>query len=498
MNTALRLSLVALSLSLVATGCAKKETQVETNAVDKIVTSGKPAGTTGGGGDQTGVTPPPTTPAPAGSVQEENQKNIDKLMAIPSIAELIKKYDIPRQVVICTVGGDGVGVSDYRQVLKMKQEQIKRVLQSDPSQRLPLLEHANKENVQLTEEEKKNLLEQGRKVLGSKLPELLAQNKMTEKDFESQMLEMGRALKTATRAVEKKLLNEMINTSILIDAGRSAGLAKVAFNRYIEFKHSPQFEQASATTDMTPDQLRDKIIEEFIAQAMQKKIIEAHALPDSAVLKLYTEQKDQFKHKGRIRWSQIVVAAPTQDMGAVESVKSQVHRQYPDLKGPALDAKVAETAEAQHKKAVDTLKEIKAGKSFADLANTMTDDIPARVAKKGGDMGFIAIEDIKRNDLLAKVGDALQNLKVGEVCQEPIQTPFGWHIVKLVDKQGEGVIPFSEVKDQLKQQLAEQQANLAITTWLIDKRKTIPIRITPQFQKYMDGKAPLPKPAGQS
>lgn len=497
MNTALRLSLVALSLSLVATGCAKKENKVETDAVDKIVTS-KTAGTTGGG--ETTATPPaPTaTTAATGNVMEENQKAIDKLMAVPSLAELIKKYDVPRQVVICTVGGDGVGVSDYRQVLKMKQEQIKRVLQSDPNQRLPLLEHANKENIQLTEEEKKNLLDQGRKVLGSKLPELLKQNKMTEKDFESQMLEMGRALKTATRAVEKKLLNEMINTSILIDAGRNAGLAKVAFNRYIEFKHSPQFEQASAATDMTPDQLRDKIIEEFIAQAMQKKIIDAHVLPDSAVLQLYTEQKKQFNHKGRIRWSQIVVAAPTQDMGAVESVRSQVHRQFPDLKGEALEVKVKETAELQHKKAVDTLKEIKAGKSFAELANTMTDDIPARVAKKGGDMGFIALDDIKRNELLAKVGDALQNLKVGEVCQEPIQTPFGWHIVKLVDKQGEGVIPFAEVKDQLKAQLAEQQANLALTTWLMDKRKTVPIRITPEFQKYLDGTAQTPKPAGQS
>ncbi|MDZ4833063.1 MAG: peptidylprolyl isomerase [Candidatus Melainabacteria bacterium] len=502
MNTAFRLSLIALSLSLVTTGCARKEPKVEPNAADKIVTEGKSAGTTGGDpaapAAPAGTAPAAVETPPVVGEVTENQKNIDKLMAVPSIAEIIKKNNIPRQTVICTVGGDGVGVSDYRQVLRMKQDQIKQVLQSDPSQRLPLIEHANKENVQLTEEEKKNLLQQGRTVLGKNLPKLLAQNKMTEKDFESQMLEMGRALKTATLAVEKKLLNEMINTSLLIDAGRNAGLAKTAFNKYIEFKHSPQYDQATAHTDLTPDQLRDKIIEEFLAQAMQKKILDAHALPDSEVLKLYTEQKQQFKHKGRIRWSQIVIAAPTQDMGAVESVKAQVQRQFPDLKGPALDAKVAEATEGQRKKAVAALAEVKAGKNFGDIANTITDDIPARVAKKGGDMGFIALDDIKRNELLANVGTALQNLKVGEVCQEPVRTPFGWHIVKLVDKQNEGIIPFSEVKDELKQQLAQQQANLALSTWLAEKRKTVPIRITPQFQKYMDGTAQTAKPTGQS
>lgn len=498
MNTAFRLSLIALSLSLVTTGCANKAvTQTETNEVDKIVTPDKPADTTGGT-EQTAPAVKAPGNATAQGIEIENQKNLQTLMAIPSIAELIKKNDIPRQTVICTVGGDGVGVADYRTVLRMKQDQIKQLLQADPNQRLPLVERANKEKVELTDEEKKNLLEQGRKVLGKNMPALLKQNKLTEKEFDSQMLEMGRAIKMASIAVEKKLLNEMINTSILIDAGRNAGFAKTAFNKYIEFKHSPQYEQFNNSTDMTPDQMRDKIIEEFIAQAMQKKIIDQHALPDSAVLKLYNEQKDQFKHTGRIRWSQIVVAAPTQDMGAVESVKSQIKRQFPNLKDAALDAKVAETAEAQHKKAVDTLNEIKAGKSFSELANTMTDDIPARVAKKGGDMGFIALDDIKRNELLSKVGEALQNLKVGEVCQEPIQTPFGWHIVKLVDKQNEGIIPFAEVKDQLKAQLAEQQANLALTAWLIDKRKTVPIRITPQFRKYIEGTAQSAKPAGQT
>ena len=481
MNTAFRLSVLALSLTLMTTACGKREPELPKAEGDKTAT------TAGDGAQTTPATTGATTaPGATTKVQEENMKTLEKLNSITSIAEIIKKDNIPRQTVICTVGGDSVNVADYRHVLKAKQDQIRQVLQQDPSQRLPLLEHANKENIQLTAEEKKNLLDQAHNTLGKNLPALLKQNKLTEAQFEAQMLEMGRALKTATRAVEKKLINELINQALLVDAARNAGMAKTAFNRYIEFKHSPAYDQVTGFTDLTPDQLRDKIIEEYLSEAMQKKIVDAHALPDSKVLELYNSQKDQFKHPARVKWSQIVIAAPSQDMGAMESIRSQVKRQFPDLTGAALEAKVKETEEFQHKKAIDILNEIKSGKDFAAEANEKTDDLPAKAAAKGGDMGYVDIEEIKKNQLLSKVGDALQKLKVGEVCQEPIQSLFGWHIVKLTGKQDAGTASFAEVKDELKAALAQQQAGMAVGMWIMEKRKSVPIRITPEFQRYLD------------
>lgn len=481
MKTVFRLSILALSLTLLPTACGKREPELPKADGDKATTTSDATKTPAATSGDTTANGAPTT-----KVQEENLKTLETLSSVTSLAEIIKKNNIPGQTVICTVGGDSVNVSDYKHVLKAKQDQIRQVLQQDPSQRLPLLEHANKENVQLTAEEKKNLLEQAHNTLGKNLPALLKQNKLTEAQFESQMMEMGRALKTATRAIEKKLINELINQAILVDAARNAGMAKTAFNRYIEFKHSPAYDQVTGFTDLTPDQLRDKIIEEYLSEAMQKKIVEAHALPDSKVLELYNSQKEQFKHPARVKWSQIVIAAPSQDMGAMESIRSQVKRQFPDLSGAALEAKVKETEEFQHKKAVDILNEIKAGKDFAAEANEKTDDLPAKASAKGGDMGYVDIEEIKKNELLSKVGDALQKLKVGEVCQEPIQSLFGWHIVKLTGKQDAGTASFAEVKGELKQALAQQQAGMAVGMWIMEKRKTVPIRITPEFQKYLD------------
>lgn len=473
MKTAFRLSALAFSVALLTTACSKQ------GDLPKSATEAPSTTETSTAGD-TKKSDAPTT------VQQQNIETIEKLLAIPSIAELIKKQNVPRQVVICTVGGDGVNVADYRHVLKNKQDQVRQILQANPDQRLPLLEHANKENIYLTDEEKKNLIEQGRNTLGKNLPNLLKQNKLTEKQFEDQMLEMGRALKTATRAIEKKLLPELINQALLVDAARNAGMAKTAFNKYIEYKHTPEYEQIAGITDLTPDQLRDKIIEEFLSEAMQKKIISAHALPDSKVLEMYNSQKEQFKHPARVRWSQIVIAAPTQDMGTMESLRSQIRRQFPDLQGQEFEAKVKEAEDGQRQAALDALAKIKSGKDFAAVANEKTDDLPARASQKGGDMGFVEIDEIKKNQLLSKVGDALQKLKVGEVSSEPIQTMFGWHIVKLTGKQDAGIATFAEVKDELKAALAEQQAGMAVGLWLMEKRKTVPIRITKEFQRYID------------
>ncbi len=497
MNTAFRLSLVMLAISLASTGCTSKEPPVPKELSENTPTpAATPANTAPEvirkGNDLTVKT---TDTA----LSEANQAAVDKLNSIPSILELVKKNSIPTSTIICTVGGDTVNVEKYKSELRKKQEQIQAVLQSNPDQRKPLLELAKQQNIALTPEERKGMIDQGKKALGKDMDKLLKQNKLTQQQFEDQLSEMGLALKAGSRAVEKQLMTELINRALLISEARDAGLSKAAFNRYVEFKSSPQYAQALKVTNLTEEQLKEKALEQFLAEAMQKKLVAGAELPDSKVLELYNEKKEQLKHKGRIKWSQIVVAAPEMDMGGVESLKSQIHRQYPKLTGADFNNSVQKTELAQRKKAFDLLKSIRSGKKFEEVANTSTDDIPARAAKKGGDMGYVAIEDLKKNQLLSKVGEALEKMKVGQISEEPVRTIFGWHIVKKTDDQKPGYIPFAEVKDQLKQALAQQQATLAVGAWMIEKRQSVPIAISKDFEKYIAGSTvSAPAPTGAS
>ena len=46
-------------------------------------------------------------------------------------------------------------------------------------------------------------------------------------------------------------------------------------------------------------------------------------------------------------------------------------------------------------------------------------------------------------------GDAVKTLKKGEYTQEPVQTQFGWHIIKLEDTREVAAPPFDQVKPQI-------------------------------------------------
>ena len=62
--------------------------------------------------------------------------------------------------------------------------------------------------------------------------------------------------------------------------------------------------------------------------------------------------------------------------------------------------------------------------------------------------------------------DAMIQLKKGEMTQQPVKTPYGYHIIKLEDTRAAKVPSFDEVKDKIRQ--TQQQA--LITKMLEDLR----------------------------
>ena len=48
------------------------------------------------------------------------------------------------------------------------------------------------------------------------------------------------------------------------------------------------------------------------------------------------------------------------------------------------------------------------------------------------------------------------SLKKGEYTKAPISTQFGFHVIKCLDKEEYPIIPFEEVKEEIKNTLLEQ------------------------------------------
>ncbi len=103
--------------------------------------------------------------------------------------------------------------------------------------------------------------------------------------------------------------------------------------------------------------------------------------------------------------------------------------------------------EADAKKAIA---DIKGGASFEKLAQEKSKD-PGSGAN-GGDLGW----SVPAN-YVKPFADALVKLQKGQMTQQPVQTQFGWHVIKLDDTRPLQVPALDDVKDNIRQQLQQQE-----------------------------------------
>jgi peptidyl-prolyl cis-trans isomerase C len=92
-------------------------------------------------------------------------------------------------------------------------------------------------------------------------------------------------------------------------------------------------------------------------------------------------------------------------------------------------------------KAEALIKKIKGGAKFEDVAKAESSD---NSKTSGGDLGWFTLAR-----MVKPFGDAVKGLKKGEMTQEPVQTQFGWHIIKLEDTREVAPPPFEQVKAQV-------------------------------------------------
>jgi peptidyl-prolyl cis-trans isomerase C len=86
-------------------------------------------------------------------------------------------------------------------------------------------------------------------------------------------------------------------------------------------------------------------------------------------------------------------------------------------------------------------------------------------AARGGSLGWAV-----PNNFVPPFANALTSLKKGSYTKEPVQSQFGWHVIKLDDVRDLTVPPFEEVKAQIQQRL-QQQAIQGIINDLRSKAK---------------------------
>ena len=101
--------------------------------------------------------------------------------------------------------------------------------------------------------------------------------------------------------------------------------------------------------------------------------------------------------------------------------------------------------------AKDVIAQVGKGSDFAKLAKEKSIDTGSK--DKGGDTGWIS----PGSNVPKTFIDATASLKKGEVTQTPVQTQFGWHVIKLTDSRALQAISYDKAKDGLERALQQRK-----------------------------------------
>jgi peptidyl-prolyl cis-trans isomerase C len=122
---------------------------------------------------------------------------------------------------------------------------------------------------------------------------------------------------------------------------------------------------------------------------------------------------------------------------------------------PAKEYKVRHILVEKEDEAKNIIAQIRKGASFEKLAAEHSKDPGSKV--RGGDLDWGPAERYVK-----PFAEALTRLKKGAMTETPVQTDFGFHVIRLDDERAMKVPSFDEAKQQLQTHLQQQMVQKVI------------------------------------
>ena len=94
------------------------------------------------------------------------------------------------------------------------------------------------------------------------------------------------------------------------------------------------------------------------------------------------------------------------------------------------------------------------GADFAELARERS---TGPSGPQGGDLGYFTQEQ-----MVPEFAQAAFAMEAGSYTDEPVQTQFGWHVIKVEDRRETAPAPFEEVEEQLREEASREVVNAVL------------------------------------
>jgi peptidyl-prolyl cis-trans isomerase C len=230
--------------------------------------------------------------------------------------------------------------------------------------------------------------------------------------------------------VYRQVLDRIVGYKLLLQETRTRKIVAAAGEvdsrlqqKKTQFPNEDAFKKALVDRGITLEKLRQETGETIaVNQLLEKEIEPQVKIEEKDISDFYAKNKQEFKQAESVKASHILIRLPEKaDAAARAKAKSQA-----DL----------------------ILKQLTGGAKFDELARKNSQDPGS--AKNGGDLGFFS-----KGQMVPAFENAAFALKPGQTSGV-VETPFGYHIIRVTETRPARELPLEEVKDQIKNYLTDQ------------------------------------------
>jgi peptidyl-prolyl cis-trans isomerase SurA len=254
------------------------------------------------------------------------------------------------------------------------------------------------------------------------------------------------------RALMRRTIDQMIDEELILDAAQES---KIEVTGEEVQKALDEIKRQNRLTDTQLDQA---LVQQGTTLAEYRKDVRRQILRLRAVSMLV---------RPRVNVSDEDVKARHEKVSGQSAVATEVHMRHILLALP--DRPSAAQVDAARRRAGELVDRARAGEDFAELVREASQD-PATKGE-GGDLGWY-----KRGELPTEWEEIIFTMSQGEV-RGPIQGPRGLHVFQLLETRAEAVRPFDEVKEQLHEQIFQEEMERQTKTWLQELRKKAHVEV---------------------
>lgn len=193
-------------------------------------------------------------------------------------------------------------------------------------------------------------------------------------------------------------------------------------------------------------------VDDNVKEVIISKLISSELLLQEAT-KAGIDKKPEYQMREELARRELLVSAYLQDYVKNHPVsESDTKAAYEKFKQELGDKeyKASHILLASETEAKDVIAQINKGADFGKIAKEKSRDPGSK--EKNGDLGWFSL-----SGMVKPFSEAVGKLQKGSLTSDPVQTQFGWHVIKLEDARDLKAPPYEKVKESLQKQLAKRQ-----------------------------------------